>query len=85
MIVQMVMGYHSLQCRNPIQGMTWFIGKDDVGIYFEHAGGGPGINSLLRFYPKKNIAVSVMANFNEYAPDVIINAAVKLAWKKKLQ
>ena len=46
-------------------GLGWFIGRDELGTYVEHEGGGPGIDAILRIYPRRDLAVSVMANTNE--------------------
>jgi len=59
-------------------GLGWFLGRDDEGRYVEHSGGGPGINSLLRFYPGSNLVVAVLGNTNDYNPSQLLKYIVKL-------
>ena len=55
--------------RKPLGiGLSVFLGRQGREPYGEHAGGGPGIDALLRFYPKQNVAIAVMSNAGGYSP-----------------
>ena len=59
-------------------GLGWFLGRDDTGNYVEHSGGGPGINSLLRFYPRSGLVIAVLGNMSEYNPSQLLRYVIEL-------
>jgi len=36
-------------------GLAWHVGRQGRESFVEHAGSGPGIDSLLRLYPKRGL------------------------------
>jgi hypothetical protein len=44
----------------------------------EHGGGGPGINALLRIYPRQDISLVVMSNANGYSVSKALGFAAVL-------
>jgi CubicO group peptidase (beta-lactamase class C family) len=49
-----------------IFGIGWKVGIGGRPAYVEHAGGGPGIDSLLRVYPKEDVVIAVLGNVVGY-------------------
>jgi CubicO group peptidase (beta-lactamase class C family) len=60
-------------------GLSWFIGKDDLGQYYQHTGGGATIESTMRFYPDLDLGVVVMGSVNGYGSERIAGALAS-AW-----
>ncbi len=52
-------------------GLAWYLGRDQRGPYFEHHGGGPGINTLLWVYPNDELAIAVVSNYGRVHIDRI--------------
>jgi CubicO group peptidase (beta-lactamase class C family) len=63
-------------------GLSWWIGKDQLGDFYYHDGGGAGLETAMRFYPKLDLGVVVMGNVNGYQPDRIADGLVS-AWKNE--
>lgn len=63
-------------------GLAWMLGSGDNGKFAEHGGSVEGGQTLLRIYPGKDLAIAVMANFSDYNPSFIMDAAVPLILKK---
>ncbi|UCF96604.1 MAG: beta-lactamase family protein [Spirochaetaceae bacterium] len=59
-------------------GLGWVVGRQGRDPYVEHAGGGEGIDSLLRFYPKQNLAVAVLGSVNSYGAGTILEFTAQL-------
>jgi len=59
-------------------GLSWTIGKDEFGDVYYHSGGGPTIESTMRFYPALDLGVVVMSSVNgsqaERIADGLVNA-----------
>jgi CubicO group peptidase (beta-lactamase class C family) len=49
-------------------GLAWHLGRQGQEGIVEHAGGGAGIDSRLRLYPKRGLAIAVLGNMNGYGP-----------------
>lgn len=60
-------------------GLSWFIGEDDFGKFYAHAGGGHTIESTMRYYPELDLGVVVMSNFNGSQAEKIAGGLVS-AW-----
>lgn len=60
-------------------GLSWKIGSDRDGEYFYHDGGGPTIETTMRFYPSLDLGVVVMGSVNGYQADRIASGLVR-AW-----
>ncbi len=57
------------------RGLGWALRQEKGEQILEHAGGGPGINSLMRLYPQRRLGVVVMGNINDYPVARILSAA----------
>jgi CubicO group peptidase (beta-lactamase class C family) len=64
-------------------GLAWFLGQQGREPYAEHGGGGPGIDSLLRIYPKQGLAIAVLGNAPGYGPGKVIEYTAALLTQKK--
>jgi CubicO group peptidase (beta-lactamase class C family) len=60
-------------------GLSWWIGKDNFGQYYNHGGGGPTIETTMRFYPDLDLGVVVMGSVNGYQAERIADGLVS-AW-----
>jgi CubicO group peptidase (beta-lactamase class C family) len=60
------------------RGIGWVLRQEKGETILEHAGGGPGIDTLMRIYPKRRLGVAVMGNINEYGAARIFSAAVEI-------
>jgi CubicO group peptidase (beta-lactamase class C family) len=60
-------------------GLSWWIGKDEFGEFFNHGGAGPAIESTMRFYPDLELGVVVMGSVNGYQVEKIAQGVVS-AW-----
>jgi len=59
-------------------GLGWKVVKDGRASYIEHSGGGPGIDSLLRVYPKEGIAIAVLGSVTGYGSGSILEYTLDL-------
>jgi CubicO group peptidase (beta-lactamase class C family) len=57
-------------------GLSWWIGEDAFGRYLFHDGGGPTIETTMRFYPDLELGVVVMGSVNGYRAGRIADALV---------
>ena len=65
--------------RSPLGlGLGWFLGRNGRQPIAEHSGGGPGIESLLRIYPRRDMAVAVLGSVSGYAPGSVIGYVAEL-------
>jgi CubicO group peptidase (beta-lactamase class C family) len=60
------------------RGLGWVLRREEGEGILEHAGGGPGINTLMRLYPKRRLGVVVMGNINDYAVARILAVAADI-------
>jgi CubicO group peptidase (beta-lactamase class C family) len=60
-------------------GLSWLIGEDDFGDVYYHGGGGPTIESTMRFYPDLDLGVVVMSSVNGSQAERIAEGLVS-AW-----
>ncbi len=59
-------------------GLGWRVGRVGRTRYVEHSGGGPGIDSLLRVYPRKGISIAVLGSVVGYGSGTILEHAYDL-------
>lgn len=57
------------------RGIGWVLRQEKGETVLEHAGGGPGIETLMRLYTKRRLGVVVMGNINDYGATRIVSAA----------
>ena len=60
------------------RGIGWGLRQEKGETVLEHAGGGPGIDTLMRIYPKRRLGVVVMGNINDYGAARIFSAAADI-------
>lgn len=60
-------------------GLSWFVGEDEFGEVFYHSGGGPTIETTMRYYPKLDLGVVVMGSVTGYGAERIALELVS-AW-----
>jgi CubicO group peptidase (beta-lactamase class C family) len=60
-------------------GLSWIIGEDDFGEFYDHSGGGHTIETIMRSYPDLDLGVVVMGSVNGYQSDRIAEGLVS-AW-----
>jgi len=60
------------------RGIGWVLRQEKGETILEHAAGGPGIDTLMRIYPKRRLGVVVMGNINEYGAARIFSAAADI-------
>ena len=60
------------------RGLGWALQQEKGEEILEHAGGGPGIEALMRLYPKRRLGVVVMGNINDYGVGRILAAAADI-------
>jgi hypothetical protein len=56
------------------------LGKDELGKFYEHSGGGHTIETVMIVYPDLDLGVVVMSNFNGSGAEKVARYLVK-AWK----
>jgi D-alanyl-D-alanine carboxypeptidase len=82
-----VAAMHKMQTSNggtPLGfGLSWWIGKDDFGEFYYHGGGGPTIETMMRFYPDLELGVVVMGSVNSYQADRITDSLVSVWMREK--
>ena len=59
-------------------GLAWHLGQQGREPFVEHGGGGPGIDSLLRIYPKRGLSIAVLGNANGYGPGLVLEYTAAL-------
>jgi CubicO group peptidase (beta-lactamase class C family) len=64
-------------------GLAWHLGRQGREPFVEHAGGGPGINSLLRIYPKRGLSIAVLGNAEGYLPGLVLEYTAALVSEVK--
>jgi len=64
-------------------GLAWHLGRQGDESIVEHAGGGPGIDCLLRIYPKRGLSIAVLGNANGYGPGKVVEYTAALLTQKK--
>jgi CubicO group peptidase (beta-lactamase class C family) len=64
-------------------GLAWHLGRQGRESIVEHAGGGPGIDSLLRLYPERGLSIAVLGNMNGYGPGKVAEYAAALLTQAK--
>jgi CubicO group peptidase (beta-lactamase class C family) len=57
------------------RGIGWVLRQEKGETVLEHAGGGPGIDTLMRLYPERRLGVVVMGNVNDYGTRIVSAAA----------
>ena len=57
------------------RGLGWALRQEQGEEILEHAGGGPGIETLMRLYPQRSLGLVVMGNINDYGTARILSAA----------
>ena len=65
------MGNRSTGASGPVQ-------QEKGEEILEHGGGGPGIEALMRLYPKRRLGVVVMGNIDDYGVGRILAAAADI-------
>jgi CubicO group peptidase (beta-lactamase class C family) len=60
------------------RGLGWVLRLEKGEKTLEHGGGGPGIDTLMRLYPKRRLGVVVMGNMNDYGVGRILAAAANI-------
>jgi CubicO group peptidase (beta-lactamase class C family) len=64
-------------------GLAWHLGRQGRESFVEHSGGGPGIDSLLRIYPKQGLSIAVLGNMNGYGPGRVVEYTAALLTQRK--
>ena len=64
-------------------GLAWHLGQQGREPFVEHGGGGPGIESLLRLYPRRGLSIAVLGNANGYGPGRVAEHLAALLSKGK--
>jgi len=60
------------------RGLGWVLRQEKEDQILEHAGGGPGIETLMRLYPQRKLGVVVMGNMTDYGVERILSAAANI-------
>jgi CubicO group peptidase (beta-lactamase class C family) len=63
-------------------GLGWALRTENGEAVAEHAGGGPGIDCLMRIYPDRRLGIVVMGNVNDYGVGRIVSAAAAILSKE---
>jgi CubicO group peptidase (beta-lactamase class C family) len=63
-------------------GLSWWVGEDEIGDVYYHSGGGPTIESTMRFYPALDLGVVVMSSVNGSQAERIAEGLVN-AWMRE--
>ena len=58
--------------------LGWFVVDDPEHPYVEHAGGGPGIRTLMRLYPDDELGIVLMSNAAGYDDLTVMEAAANV-------
>jgi CubicO group peptidase (beta-lactamase class C family) len=61
-------------------GLSWILGKDEFGMFYEHSGGGHTIETVMIVYPDLDLGVVVMSNFNGSQAEKIARALMTV-WR----
>jgi CubicO group peptidase (beta-lactamase class C family) len=64
-------------------GLAWHLGRQGSESIVEHAGGGPGIDTLLRLYPERGLSIAVLGNANGYGPGKVAEYTAALLTQMK--
>jgi len=75
---EMVKPQKSNDGKAQLFGIGWKIDAARRPGYFEHSGGGPGIDSQLRVYPKQNVVIAVFGNVVGYGSGRILEYTYEL-------
>ncbi|TKJ47252.1 hypothetical protein CEE34_04685 [Candidatus Aerophobetes bacterium Ae_b3a] len=59
-------------------GLGWEVIDDAEYPYVEHAGGGYGIQDLMRLYPNEGFAIVIMSNLQGYDHERVVDAAANV-------
>jgi len=59
-------------------GLGWEVIADAEHPYVEHAGGGYGIQDLMRLYPNEGFAIAIMSNLQGYDHEGVVDAAANV-------
>ncbi len=59
-------------------GLGWEVIDDAEHPYVEHAGGGYGIQDLMRLYPNERLAIVIMSNLQGYNHEGAVDAAANV-------
>jgi len=59
-------------------GLGWEVIDDAEHPYVEHAGGGYGIQDLMRLYPNERLAIVIMSNLQGYDHEGAVDAAANV-------
>ena len=62
--------------------LGWAVREEKGERVVEHGGGGPGIDCLMRVYPKRHLSIVVMGNVNDYGVGRIMSAAAAILSKE---
>jgi CubicO group peptidase (beta-lactamase class C family) len=60
-------------------GLSWLVGEGELGEVYGHGGGGPTIETTMRYYPDLDLGVVVMGSVNGYGAERVADALVN-AW-----
>jgi CubicO group peptidase (beta-lactamase class C family) len=60
-------------------GLSWILGESEFGDVVYHSGGGPTIETTMRYYPDLELGVVIMGSVNGYGAERIADALVN-AW-----
>jgi len=60
--------------------LGWFVVDDPEHPYVEHAGGGPGVRTLMRLYPDDGLAIVLMSNAAGYDDLPVMEAAANVGF-----
>ena len=63
-------------------GLSWMLGQDESGKFYQHSGGGHTIESIMIVYPDLDLGVVIMSNVNGSGAEKIAHALVT-AWKRE--
>ena len=61
-------------------GLGWEVIDDVEHPYVEHAGGGYGIQDLMRIYPNEGFAIVIMSNLQGYDHEQVVDAAANVVF-----
>jgi CubicO group peptidase (beta-lactamase class C family) len=64
-------------------GLGWQIGRSGRETFAQHPGGGPGINSLLRIYPRLGLSIAVLGNSEGTMPGQVLEYTAAILSKSK--
>jgi CubicO group peptidase (beta-lactamase class C family) len=64
-------------------GLAWHVGRQGREPFVEHGGGGAGIESLLRIYPRRGLSIAVLGNVEGYGPGLVMEYTAALVSGQK--